>query len=73
MTGLSLSPSNILEGKEDIYVSVKRVPFGSYVLTYVGTKNNMQARSVPAIALSESNESRENFVYVDFDRKKTTQ
>ena len=61
MTGLSLSPSNILEGKGDIDVSVKRVPFGSYVLTYVGTKNNMQARSVPAIALSESNESGGNF------------
>ena len=29
MTGLSLSPSNILEGKGDIDVSVKRVTFGS--------------------------------------------
>ena len=61
MDNAILSPSNILEGKGDIDLNIKRIPFGSYVLVYVGTKNNMQARSVPAIALSESNESGGNF------------
>ena len=32
-----------------------RVPFGTYVMAYVGTNNSMEARSVPAISLKQSN------------------
>ena len=32
------------------------IVFGSYAMVFTGTKNNMKARSVPAISLGPSNE-----------------
>lgn len=37
-------------------MSIKRIPFGAYALVYIQTSNDMKARSVPAIALSEPNQ-----------------
>ena len=36
-------------------MSITRIPFGAYALAYTQTTNNMKTRSVPGIALSESN------------------
>ena len=51
-----MAPSLILEGRQKMDLSKKRVEFGAYVLAYVGTSNNMRKRGVPAIALKASNE-----------------
>ena len=37
---------------------MKRIPFGSYTIVYTKTTNIMKARSVPAVALNPSNQSR---------------
>ena len=57
-TGVSttLSPSNIIEGKRKPDFNHQHIGFGSYALVHVGTKNNLKARSVPAIALRPSND-----------------
>jgi hypothetical protein len=34
----------------------KQISFGSYAMVYIGTTNTMKRRSVPSIALNESNE-----------------
>ena len=47
----------IVEGKQKLYLSKKRLEFGAYALVYVGTSNNMKSRGVPAIALKASNEA----------------
>ena len=52
----TLSPENIVLGRTTPDFNHGRIAFGSYALVYVGTKNNMKARSVPAIALRRSNE-----------------
>ena len=51
----TVGPSNILEGKiiQD-FIKI-RVPFGAYVLTYIGTTNTMDPRAVPTIALNSVN------------------
>ena len=50
------SPSTIVEGKSKPNFQYKHLAFGTYCMVYIGTKNNMKARSVPGLALSPSNE-----------------
>ena len=52
----NVSPSTLVTGAPQPDFNRKRVPFGSYVMAYKGTRNDMSARSTPAIALRESNE-----------------
>ena len=52
----TLSPVNIVLGRQKPNLNHKYITFGSYALVFVGTKNNMKSRSVPAIALKLSNE-----------------
>ena len=52
----TMSPSMIVEGKANPDLSHKRITFGSYAMVYIGTTNTMKRRSVPAIALNESND-----------------
>ena len=52
----TLSPAFIIEGKKKPDFNYQHIAFGSYALIYVGTKNNLKARSVPAIALKPSND-----------------
>jgi hypothetical protein len=51
-----LSPSSIVQGHNKPDFNHKTIVFGSYAMVFVGTQNNMKARSVPAIALGPSNE-----------------
>ena len=52
----SLSPATIVTGEPKPDMSKSRIPFGSYAMVYISTSNDMIARSVPAIALVESND-----------------
>jgi hypothetical protein len=56
-TGVSrnMSPSTIVQGIPSPDMNTKRIVYGSYAMVYIGTKNNMTRRSVPAIAMSPSN------------------
>ena len=51
-----MSPATIVLGHEKPDMTVKRIPFGGYALTYTQTSNDMKARGTPGIALSESNQ-----------------
>ena len=51
-----MSPSMILEEKPNANMNNAHISFGSYVFVHIGTDNTMKRRSVPAIALNESNE-----------------
>ena len=57
-TGVSktMSPATIVLGLPKPNMKYKRIVFGSNALVYTGTNNNMDARSMPAIALNSSNE-----------------
>ena len=50
------SPSTLVTGTPQPDFNKRRVPFGSYVMAYKGSKNDMSARAIPVIALRESNE-----------------
>ena len=50
------SPAMLVHGDDKPNYKTKRVPFGTYVIAYTGTDNTMDKRSVPAIALQQSNE-----------------
>ena len=52
-----MSPATIVTGKNRTDMNNKYIAFGSYAMAYTETKNNMKRRSVPAIALNESNEA----------------
>ena len=52
----TMGPSMIVEGKANPDLSHKRITFGSYAMVYIGTTNTMKRRSVPAVALNESND-----------------
>ena len=52
----TLSPSAIVLGRELPDMNHGCIAFGSYAMVYIGTQNNMAARSEPAIALRSSNE-----------------
>ena len=49
----NFSPSTILEGRDKPRGAINRIPCGTYALVYSGTKNNMDSRTVPAVALRE--------------------
>ena len=52
----TISPSSLIEGKRKPDFNYQHISYGSYALVYVGTKNNMKARSVPVNALKPSND-----------------
>ena len=49
------SPSTIVEGRSQPRGDINCIPYGAYALVYAGTKNTMESRTIPAIALRESN------------------
>ena len=49
------SPSVIVNGKPNTGFKQERILFGSYDLAYTGTRNDMNRRSIPSIALNKSN------------------
>jgi hypothetical protein len=51
----TMSPAMIVQGLPNPNLRYKRIVYGSYALVYIGTRNDMRARSVPAIALNPSN------------------
>ena len=51
----NLSPSTIVDGKDKPRGDIERIPYGAYALVYAWTKNNMESRTIPAVALKESN------------------
>ena len=55
------SPAKIIDGCDYPDLKVKRITFGSYVLLYTGTKNNMNRPSTPVIGLSQSNQTGGHF------------
>jgi len=57
----TISPAKLLEGIDSPDLNIKRIAFGTYALVYVGTQNNMNERSLPCIALSQSNLSGGNY------------
>ena len=50
-----LSPGRIVEGINKMDMNVKRINFGSYAYIHTRTSNNMNTRSVPAVALRQAN------------------
>ena len=57
-TGASqdISPVAIILGRGCPDFSKKHIAFGSFAMVYNGTSNNMESRTVPAIALKPSNQ-----------------
>ena len=57
MDGVSrtMSPATIVIGAPKPNMKHKHIVFGSHAMVFIGTKNKMDARSVPAIALNASN------------------
>ena len=49
------SPITVVEGRSPPRGDVQRIPYGAYAEVYVGTKNTLESRTVPGIALRESN------------------
>ena len=47
--------NSILLGKPNPDSNMKIIFFGSYAMVKIGTENNMNRRSIPGIALRESN------------------
>ena len=58
-TGISdkMGHAMIVTGKSNPNMDSKRIIFGSYAVSYKGTKNNMSGRGIPAITLRESNDA----------------
>ena len=51
----TMSSSTIVLGLQKPNIKFNRIMFGLHVMVYAGTKNKMNARSVPAIVLNSSN------------------
>ena len=51
-----MSPETIVAGASKPDFNRKGIPFGGYTMVYIGTENNMNSRTVPAISLNESND-----------------
>ena len=51
----TMSPFMIVEEKLNPDFNQDRIVFGSNVLVYIGTRKNTNIRSIPSIALNESN------------------
>ena len=56
-TGISktISPGTIVDGRSKMTINKKMISYGSYAYVYIDSNNNMNSRSVPAIALRPSN------------------
>ena len=52
----NMSPAAVVIRRSHPNFKYKYLPFGSFVMAYCGTKNNMEHRSVSSIALKPSNE-----------------
>ena len=50
-----VSPATIIKGRQNPKDNIPRVAYGAYALVYIGTTNTLDSRTVPAIALRESN------------------
>ena len=50
-----MSPATIAEGKDKTYLSVPKLAFGSYAMSYIKTSNDTKNRSIPSISLRASN------------------
>ena len=65
-----LSPRTIVLGQGPLDLKYKTIEFGSFVLLYTQTLNNMKRRSVPCIALNPTNEfGGHNFMSLESGRK----
>ena len=53
--GTGYSPMTLVEGRCPLRGDINRIPYGAYTLVYSGTDNTLSSRTVPAIALRESN------------------
>ena len=53
--GCKHNPTLLVDGRQNPRGDIKRIAYGSYASVYVGTKNNLDSRKVPAIALRDSN------------------
>ena len=53
----TLSPDTILDGRHKMYMSQKIINIGSFAYIHFETTNTMKSRSVPAIALRQSNKN----------------
>ena len=51
----TMIPTIIFKGKPNSNFNQESIVFGSYYLFYTGTINDMNRRSIPSIALNESN------------------
>ena len=49
------SPTMLVQGDDRSDYKVKRIGFGTYIMTYVGTNNTVETRAVPAISSQQSN------------------
>ena len=54
-TDRNCNPAAIVEGRNEIGMSKKRITYGAYAEVWIGTQNNMKTRSIPGIALEPSN------------------
>ena len=52
----STSSATIVKGHSRPNFKYQHLAFGTYCMVYIGTKNNMKARSIPAISLAPSNQ-----------------
>eukprot|EP00957_Ditylum_brightwellii_P028863 2180737-Ditylum_brightwellii.AAC.1 len=57
----TLSPRNIVAGSPKPDFSKNKFGYGKYAMVYTETRNNMNTRAVPAIALTESNDQGGNY------------
>jgi hypothetical protein len=57
----TMSPAMIVQGLSKPNLRYKRIVYGSYALVYMGTRNDMIARSIPVIALNPSKEHGGNY------------
>ena len=60
----TISPEEIVEGKQKIDLSKKRVNFGQYVEIHDGTTNTSSERAVGAIAMYHNKRQRRICIYV---------
>ena len=51
-----MNSAMIVDGKVNPNFNHKQITFGSYAMVFIGTTNDIKRRSVPAIALNESND-----------------
>ena len=52
----TMSSGTIVEGISKPNMKYKMIVFGTHTMVFIGTNNNMNSRSVPAVALNPSNQ-----------------